>query len=358
MLSRTRRRLVVAGSATLLYGARLGLAGEAARAADIVLLLPLASPAFARPADFVRQGFLAAAKLDTAQGYAVTVQTTTDQPENVYAAYESALARGTRMIVGPLTRNGVSRIAQGMQAGTPVLALNLPEGDAPLPENFYAFSLQVETEARQIAHMAYAEGRRSALVVGDSTPLMRRIHKAFSDEFVRQGARIVGDFAFRNTTADLAALREATNSGQSDVVFLALDAARARLVRPYVDGPAQVYATSQVFEGHAERFRDAELTGVRFVDMPWLLQPDHPAVMVYPRPDPSGASSGDFERLYAFGIDAYRIAADLLRSAAITREPLDGVTGRILLGRDRVLVRELAVAQFQDGRATPLATSR
>jgi len=358
MLSRTRRRLIVAGSATLLYGARFGLAGESLRPADIALLLPLAAPSFARPGDFVRQGFLAAAKVDTAQPLAVVVHTTTDQPDNIMAAYESALAQGARIVVGPLTRNGVSRIAQRMQPGTPVLALNLPENDAPLPENFYAFSLQVETEARQIAHMAFAEGRRSALTVSDSAPLMRRIHKAFSDEFVRQGARVVADFAYRNSTADLMALREAANSGQCDVVFLALDATRARLVRPYVDGPAQTYATSQVFEGQGERFRDTELTGVRFVDMPWLLQTDHPAVMVYPRPESTGPAAVDFERLYAFGIDAYRIAADLLRSFNLAREPLDGVTGRILLGRDRILVRELVAAQFQDGRATPLATTR
>lgn len=358
MLSRTRRRLIVAGSATLLYGARPGLAGESPRPADIALLLPLATPAFARPADFVLQGFLAAAKVDATQAYVVAVHATTDQPDNIAAVYESALAQGARVVVGPLTRSGVSRIAQRMQAGTPVLALNLPEGGGALPENFYAFSLQVEPEARQIAHMAFAEGRRSVLTVSDNTALMRRVHKAFAEEFVRQGGRVVADFAYRSTTADLLALREAANSGQCDAVFLALDANHARLVRPYVDGPAQTYATSQVFAGGADRLRDTELTGVRFVDMPWLLQPDHPAVMVYPRPEAAGSENADFERLYAFGIDAYRIAADLLRNFNLAREPLDGVTGRILLGRDRILLRELVAAQFQDGRATPLAINR
>jgi len=366
MLSRSRRRLIVAGSATLLYGARFGLAGEPvptgesppAAGRQIALLLPLAAPNFARAADFVRQGFLAAAKADTAHGYSVVVHTTTESPDQILSAYEQARMQGARMVVGPLTRNGVSRIAQHMQAGPPVLALNMPENDTPLPENFYAFSLQVENEARQIALMAFADGRRSVLTVSDAAPLMRRIHKAFTEAFVREGARVVADFTYRNTTADLLALREAANNGQCDAIFLALDATRARLVRPYVDGPAQVYATSQVFDGRSDAFRDAELNGVRFVDMPWLLLADHPAVMVYPRPDAGGPASADFERLYAFGIDAFRVATDLLHNANIAREGLDGVTGRISLGPGRLLVRELTPAQFQEGRAVPLATGK
>jgi hypothetical protein len=104
--------------------------------------------------------------------------------------------------------------------------------------------------------------------------------------------------------------------------------------------------------------RDVELNGVRFVDMPWLLQPDHPAVMVYARPDVSQPIAGDSERLYAFGIDAYRIAADLAHESRILHEPLDGVTGRIVMTRDRHFVRELTPAQFADGRPLPIATRR
>jgi hypothetical protein len=247
---------------------------------------------------------------------------------------------------------------QRMQPGPPlVLALNSLDSDAPMPESLFTFSLQVETEGRQVARMAFADGRRSALTVSDSAPLARRIHAAFADEFVRQGGKLIAQFAYSNSASDLLALRESATNGHADTVFLALDAARARLIRPYVDGPAQVYATSQVFDGSVERLRDAELNGVRFVDMPWLLQPDHPAVMVYARPDAPAPAAGDSERLYAFGIDAYRIAAELLRDSRVTREPLDGVTGRIVMTRDRHFVRELTPAQFADGRPLPI-TSR
>jgi outer membrane PBP1 activator LpoA protein len=87
------------------------------------------------------------------------------------------------------------------------------------------------------------------------------------------------------------------------------------------------------------------LDEVRFVGMPWLLQRDHPAVMVYPRPD-YGADV-DLQRLYALGIDAFRLSQEVLEGrTAIT---LDGVTGGLTLGADRVFRRALPVARFTDG---------
>jgi len=68
MLIWSRRRfLAVASCAPLLYGARPAMATESATPTRLrlALLLPLNSSAFARPADFVRQGFAVAAEHDT-----------------------------------------------------------------------------------------------------------------------------------------------------------------------------------------------------------------------------------------------------------------------------------------------------
>jgi len=128
------------------------------------------------------------------------------------------------------------------------------------------------------------------------------------------------------------------------MMFLAVDSERARAVRPYLGNSLATYATSQVNAGGGTLAAN-ELNGVRFVDMPWLLQPDHPAVMIYPRAQLDGV---EFERLYALGIDAYRLSLELLKG---TREPvLDGVTGQIRLARDQHFVRELTIAQFVNGK--------
>jgi hypothetical protein len=81
-----------------------------------------------------------------------------------------------------------------------------------------------------------------------------------------------------------------------------------RLVRARVRS-SLIFGTSQLNIGNPTSpgcGAAHDLDGVRFVDMPWLLQPDHPAVMVYPQP--AQPMPTELARLYAFGIDAYRIA--------------------------------------------------
>jgi outer membrane PBP1 activator LpoA protein len=83
--------------------------------------------------------------------------------------------------------------------------------------------------------------------------------------------------------------------------------------------------------------------------MPWLLQPDHPAVAIYPRAPSSG---GDLERFYALGIDAFRIAATLVDGRG--NPEIDGVTGRIRVSPGGSVIREPVAATFRNGVAVPL----
>ena len=105
-----------------------------------------------------------------------------------------------------------------------------------------------------------------------------------------------------------------------------------------------LYATSRVNSGNTAS--PSDLDRVRFTDMPWLLQPDHAAVMVYPRAKFDDAI--DYDRLYAFGIDAFRLGLELFKQS---RNPaIDGVTGRIRLAPDQQFMRESVLAQFNGGK--------
>jgi outer membrane PBP1 activator LpoA protein len=70
------------------------------------------------------------------------------------------------------------------------------------------------------------------------------------------------------------------------------------------------------------------------LDIPWQLQADHPAVMVYPRlaGNADQKPSADLERLYALGIDAYRVAREI--ASKRTSFELDGVTGKLKVNFD------------------------
>ena len=87
--------------------------------------------------------------------------------------------------------------------------------------------------------------------------------------------------------------------------------------------------------------------------MPWMLSPQHAAVMVYPRPR---LDSPELDRLYAFGIDAARLVRTLLAKREETT--LDGVTGLLRINRDRQVTRELTAAQFENGEVKILDEPR
>ena len=79
-----------------------------------------------------------------------------------------------------------------------------------------------------------------------------------------------------------------------------------------------------------------ELDGVRLLDLPWQLQADHPAVMIYPRPPKKGEQRRglDLERLYALGIDAFRVAGELGAGRPVFT--IDGVTGKLYVQLDGI----------------------
>jgi outer membrane PBP1 activator LpoA protein len=315
----------------------------------IALVLPLASGSFSNYALAVKDGFLAAAQAQGGTALPVNIYSVGDDPQQSVATYIKALGAGARIVVGPLTRNGVTALAESATVMVPTLALNVPEGSIPAVPDFYMLSLHAESEARQVAQLAWQDGRRSALTVMGETPLLRRIHAAFVEEYTRLGGKVMAPLPFTTDPEGLVRIKKAADAAidteTADMAFMALDFPRARLIRPYLS-TLPIYATSQVHPGVAGPLVAFDLAGVRFLDMPWLLQPDNPLVMLYPRP--AYDESVELSRFYALGIDAFRMAMVLLGGKP--REAFDGVTGRLTLGPDSMFVRALTPAQFSDGR--------
>jgi outer membrane PBP1 activator LpoA protein len=133
---------------------------------------------------------------------------------------------------------------------------------------------------------------------------------------------------------------------KTDAVFLAADPAAARFIRPYLPGGMPVFATSHTVDPRAEAVANLDLENVRFLEMPWFAEPDHPAVMAYAKPQQSLAV--EYERLYALGIDAWRLGQLIARTDSASA-PLDGVTGRITLD-GRQFTRALSSVEVRDGK--------
>jgi outer membrane PBP1 activator LpoA protein len=311
----------------------------------IALLLPVQSPVFGASADAVRRGFIAALN-PRSQAMPVRVYSNFDENSGVVAVYRQAIANGARAVVGPLTRNGVNALMAEQDIPVPTLALNIVEGQPA--RQLYFFGMSMESEAREVAQLAMQQGLHQAIIITTRSQLSQRLQAAFEEEW---SGPVDG--------ADRGILREVEFNGDPSVfsdisnindtmVFLAADAAKARLIRPYLPNKLPIYATSQIFVGNDKTLTNYDLNGIRFVDMPWLLQPDHPAVMVYPRASPPLAT--DLDRLYALGIDSYRLVQLLLTDHAAHALPLDGVTGQIGLS-GHTFQRTALPAMFVQGHA-------
>jgi outer membrane PBP1 activator LpoA protein len=318
--------------------------------AHIALILPTTSQALGKLADAVRQGFLAAAEAGGKDAPPVAVTAIENEGPALLDACRTAQAAGAVLVVGGITRDGATGLARSDCPRQPVLALNEPQAAAPdIPANVFTFSLSLENEARQVALLAVSEGWRSAIVITSGSPLAKRVQEAFEREWNRAAGQVAGRLTFAGTAEDAPLVRERMASVRADIVFLALDPSDARAVRPYISGMLPLYATSMSINPRAEAIVNVDLQGVRYVEMPWFCQPDHPAVMVYPVPR---AMSVEQERLYAFGIDAYRISTQLLRGDK--RAPIDGVTGRIALEPPTHFARNLTPAEVDGGRVIPM----
>ena len=331
-----------AGASTAVPGARV-----------IAVLLPLDSPVFGRAAAHVRNGIMAAWLHSAAKGRIdLRFIPVGDQPSDVIAVYNQALAAGAQAIVGPLIRDQVTALANGLALNAPVtvptLALNVADGDVRLARNLFLFGLSTEADARQVARLALRDGQRRALILTQPNLFSRRLQQAFIESFSEGGGAIAGQHAAVTDLAAMNRMRAAATSQGADMIFIAADLPTARTARPFLDTQLPTYATSQLWSGPIDPNANIDLNGTRLLDMPWLLEPDHPAVMVFPRSQPVLAPEN--ERLYAFGIDAYRLVELAVERGIQPGLSLDGVTGRITLERSNWLVREPIPARVWQGQ--------
>lgn len=306
------------------------------RITHVGLILPLRSAALAAPADALRAGFMAAFERDKS-GFELQIIETGDNPQETLDAYQRALADND-IIVGPLSRSAVGALAGSALVKKPTIALNHPElRGRPLPPQMLIIGLSIEDEARQVAEWAADEHPAGgALVVSGAAAWQRRIASSFTARFKQLGHTVqtveLADTNGYLSEAALSQLRSQSSTNPPALVFAALDPSQAGQVRAALgandnSGALPFYGTSSVNPGADPATTIADLVGIRMLDLPWEVQPAHPAAMVYPRWSGNGQAL-DMDRLYALGIDAFRVAREIsLRDGAPFQ--LDGVTGKL-----------------------------
>lgn len=346
----------------------------------IALLLPL-SGAYQSAADAVRDGMMAAyyqlAKSSSAAPD-IRLYDTTGNLQNAELAYQQAIHDGANMVIGPLTKNAVTALANSGTLTVPVLALNtLDPGRSP-PSNLYQFGLPPEDEAAQAADRAVAEGDSRAVALVSADDWGSRVLNAFSARFQQLGGTLLGTQTYAAGSSDFSiSITRLLNLDQSQYrdeqlrallgthlqfeprrrrdiqfIFLAARNTDAKLIRPQlkfyhaIDVP--VYATSQVYQPGDQDADD--LDGISFDDMPWLLETAGAAAQV--RAHLAQLWTGNFDnnsRLYALGFDAWRLLPLLYNRKQIVT-PVQGMTGLLSMDSTGRIHRQLDWATIQNGK--------
>lgn len=307
----------------------------------IALLLPLESPDYAAAARSVRAGVMAAFRAEAGKGDIPAYDT--GGPEGVFQAYQRAVADGAQFVIGPLTRDEVTALS-AQTLTVPVLALNQPEGNVKAREHLMLFGLPAEAEAREVAQLARDHGMQSALIVASNDPLGQRMAKAFAEEWRGLDGSITAQLTIPAVN-QLADFKAEAAAHPADMIFLAAGADQARLARPYLDLATPTYGTSHIYDGMPRSVQNVDLVAVHFVDLPWLVDPENPVLALFRSEEQ--APSAELRRMFAMGVDAYRLIPLLAANPVSGKKLLEGATGSLSLGEGGTLMRELPVAQFR-----------
>jgi len=345
----------------------------------LALLLPLSGP-LAGPAQAILDGFKAAHEAAEGDKPRLSViDIGPDGAERVAAAYQEAIQGGADFIVGPLTKEAVAALAPMTDPATPVLALNTLPPELPAPAGLYQFGLAPEDEAAAAADYALARGYRRVLVLTPAGDWGARVQSAFSNRLQEGGGTVLEQVSYDPQGADFSEpIRALLNLDASeqryrqlrnvlrrtmgfepyrrsdvDAIFIGAFPREARLIQPQLQFframGVPLIATSHAYSGFPDPSTDHDLEGLQFVDMPSLLAPTAPNDTEQ-QPSQDAAGQRDFPRLYAFGMDAYRLVGYAQTMHQHVGESIDGATGVLSLDSDGRVRRKLRAARFVQGR--------
>lgn len=340
----------------------------------VLVALPF-SGQLAEPARILSEGVNAALYQRKANNLPVPELISLDTEQISTAAELIAYAQQHRaeMIIGPLKGELIDQLAAQTALPIPVIAFNQTTYSNP---NIYTIDLSSDQDIAQVVERAVAEGHKRFAVI---TPAATWGQKALAD-YQQAIAQNEGEIAVvlqyqagEDLSAQISRLLNTELSQNRyteirqilsqkvefnerprrdiDAILVTASARDARSIKPmlafHFAGDYPVYASSHLYDGNPDPVRDIDLNGVQFPDLPWLLQPTS-AINLQLGSERSDTQSR-LGRLYALGADAFTLYPFLRQLEGSDEIFFDGLTGRLTLGSDKRVKRELVWAGFDQG---------
>jgi outer membrane PBP1 activator LpoA protein len=326
------------------------LSGGYAAGDSVSVMLPRGGR-FAGAATSVKEGIEAASRADSSGNRPTLDFIDSSQTARTRTLHAKALEAGADYVIGPLEKESVDSLAAGPALAVPTLALNQTTRDNQPAANLFQFSLSPENEAAEVADKAAAMGLKRAAVLYPQGPWGARLASAFRNQWRRLGGTLEAEGVYNPTARSFEkTVTTLLGDSQADVVFLVATGELARKIYPQIrlsTSSATVMSTSHVYSGVFDQDRDRVLSGLYFVDIPWMLNSRGEGALSRRRL--SGSSfevANPLARLYAMGIDAYRIAP---RLPALAKSPgafYPGQTGGLSIDSLGRIQRQLALGRF------------
>lgn len=326
---------------------------------NVAVLLPQRGY-FASAAQAVQDGLRAAQRADAPDTRLRLRFYDASETANARALLQRAADAGAAMAIGPIQRAAVSRLAEAEQLPLTTLALNdVPSSGLPPPE-LYRFALSPEDEAAEVARIARAQGHSSALVIYPADQWGERLARAFITNWQARGGTIeAGQTYDPDTYALHAALARLFQTQQlatgpnglgtgADCLFFVGSAQAAQALIPPIRAASAnalpLFTTSHLYAAGPTALRASGLAGISFVDIPWIVAPEEQPSALRAAARDAGTRNLDRQRLFAMGLDAYRLARRLLAAPSAAAR-LDGATGALSIGSDRRIHRQLRLVR-------------
>lgn len=350
---------------------------------QIALILPLTGK-LAPYGKAVRDGFIAALYQTKERGGQVPrLQVyNSDASDDFIQLYHQAVAEGAELVIGPLNKQRLQLLFDEVILPVPTLALNRVENYGQAPELLFQFGLAPQDEALQIADIAYLENHRQAMIIAPKGEWGEKVSNAFAQRWQQHDGTVITRSLFSGQQdysssiknalslqlSEARAKRISSLAGEHieftprrrqdiDMVFLLARPDQARSIKPLLDyhyaRDLPIYASSRVYSG-LEPQKNRDINGIRFIDMPWVLNPPTPLHQLI---NQEIGSSKQLQHMYALGIDSFQLHPRLRQLNEIPTSRLYGNTGTLRLNENREIERRLLFAKIKNGRArlTPLA---
>jgi len=348
----------------------------------IALLLPQEGP-LAGVARALRDGFMAAHFQAQQSGQPAPAVQVFDSSRitSLDDFYRQAQAAGVQLVVGPLEKPLVKKLAANQQLPITTLALNYADAGQTAPPQLFQFGLAAEDEAREVSRRARADGKVRAVALVPSGEWGDRVLAAFRKDWESNGGtllaaeRIAQPVALAQQIADLFQLRQSEGRAKSlqstvggniaaqpsrrqdiDFIFLASTPQQAQQIKPTLNfqyaGDVPVYATSNLYSASGDVNQYNDMNGIRFCETPWLLDTSNSLRQQVVQQWPQAA--GSLGRLYAMGVDAYSLAPRLGQLKALPDNRIQGLSGSLSMNANQRIERQLPWAEFAGGQVKRL----